>query len=120
MAVIDDSPYHTNDHARGLGLVLVLVLVLNSLDAIFTLYWVRAGLATEANPLLSWLVNQHPIAFTLAKFALVLLGSILLWRLRHRALAVVGIVLVFLAYYGILLHHLRSSSHLILSLSGLP
>ena len=39
--------------------------------------------------------------------SLVRLGSCMLWRLRHRPLAVVGIFLVFFGYYLLLLFHLK-------------
>ena len=93
------------------GLVAGL-LVLNLLDALFTLFWVHAGYAREANALLRDLVQLHPVRFVLVKLGLVGLGSILLWRYRRRPTAVVGIFVVFLVYYFLLLHHLRFLSHL--------
>lgn len=88
-----------------LGIVKV-VLVLNLLDAVFTLLWVYAGFAREANPLIDELVHEAPVAFAAAKIAIVGLGSLLLWRLRRRPLAVVAIFAAFLAYYAILLAHI--------------
>ena len=82
-----------------------VTLVLNLLDALFTLVWVRLGLASEANPFMAELVHEHPIAFVAIKLGLVGLGSVLLWRLRHRPLAVIAMFLAFLAYYAILLLH---------------
>ena len=96
----------TAEHFRWLHGVVCVVLVLNLADAVFTLYWVGAGLAREANPLLAELVSEHPLGFALAKLGLVGLGSLLLWRLRHRPLAVVSIFCTFLVYYLVLLHHL--------------
>jgi hypothetical protein len=95
----------TQQHFRWLEGIVKGTLVLNLLDALFTLVWVWAGLAREANPLLDELVHGHPIAFVAAKLGLVGLGSLLLWRLRHRPLAVVAIFVAFLAYYGLLLIH---------------
>ena len=93
------------------------ILVLNLLDATFTLVWVRAGLAREANALMRELVNEHAILFVIVKVALVTLGSYLLWRQRHRPAAVVGVFLGFLVYYGLLLYHLQYSSFLLRRLS---
>ncbi|MGD8643766.1 MAG: DUF5658 family protein [Chromatiales bacterium] len=101
-----------------LGWVVAATIALNVLDAAFTLFWVHAGLARETNPLMRWLVNEHPVAFTLSKLTLVGLGTLLLWRARSRALAVIGIVAVFLVYYAILIHHLRASSTLVLRMLG--
>lgn len=96
----------TAEHFRWLHGVVSVVLVLNLVDAIFTLCWVGAGLAREANPLLHDLVSERPLGFALAKLGLVGLGSLLLWRLRHRPLAVVSIFCTFVVYYLVLLHHL--------------
>jgi hypothetical protein len=95
------------EHFRWLHGVVKVILVLNLLDALFTLLWVGAGLAREANPLLRELVVESPLVFALAKLGLVGLGSLLLWRLRQRPLAVVAIFVAFLTYYAVLLHHLR-------------
>lgn len=94
-----------------LGIVKV-VLVLNLLDALLTLYWVRGGLATEANTLIDELVRESAVGFVSAKLALVGLGSWLLWNRRRHAVAVVGIFAVFVVYYLILLHHLQYASRL--------
>lgn len=93
------------EHFRWLESIVKVILVLNLLDAVFTLIWVFSGLATEANPFLHELVHHHPVVFVLAKLALVGLGSLLLWRLRRRPLAVVAIFVGFLAYYALLLVH---------------
>jgi hypothetical protein len=91
------------------GLVKAL-LILNLLDAVFTLFWINAGLAREANALMRDLVNHHPVAFVAVKLALVALGSYLLWARRESASAVVAIFAMFFIYYLVLLHHLRYSS----------
>jgi hypothetical protein len=95
----------TPQHFRWLQGVVKVILVLNLLDAVFTLLWVWAGLAREANPLLRDLVQHSPVAFAASKLALVGLGSLLLWHWRERPLAVVAIFVAFLAYYALLLAH---------------
>jgi hypothetical protein len=96
----------TARHFRWLGWIVGAVLVLNLLDAGFTLLWVRADLADEANPLVQRLVEEHPVLFVAVKMALVGLGSALLWMRRRRPAAVIGIFAVFLVYYALLLYHL--------------
>lgn len=96
-----------------LGWIVRAVLVLNLLDAIFTLFWVRAGLATEANTLMEELVNEHEVGFIAVKLGLVGLGSLLLWRRRRRPIAVIGIFTAFLAYYLVLLYHLNYASGIV-------
>ena len=99
-------PLGTREHYRWLEGIVKVTLVLNLLDAVFTLLWVYAGLATEANPLMYELVHEYPVPFVITKLALVGLGSLLLWRLRRKSpLAVVGIFVGFFAYYALLLIH---------------
>jgi len=102
------QPAHigTHEHFRWLEGIVKVTLVLNLLDAVFTLLWVRAGLAEEANPFLRDLVHGFPVIFVVAKLGLVGLASLLLWRLRRRPLAVVGLFLAFFVYYALLLIHI--------------
>lgn len=103
----------TQQHFRWLLGLVKVVLLLNLLDAIFTLFWVEAGLAVEANVLLQTAVEEHPVAFVMIKISLVSLGSLLLWKRRQHALAVVGLFVIFLVYYYLLLYHLRFASFII-------
>lgn len=98
---------------RWLNGIIKTVIVLNLIDAIFTLFWVHAGLAEEANILLKDLINNNPVVFVIVKITLVSLGTFLLWRHRKRSLAVIGIFSVFLIYYFVLLYHLKYSNLLI-------
>ena len=103
----------SHEHFRWLHVVVKSVLVLNLFDAVFTLLWVQAGLASEANPLIAELVNDHAVLFVVVTLSLVFLGSALLWRRRGRPISVIGIFAVFVAYYLILLYHLQYASGLI-------
>ncbi len=103
----------TAQHFRWLHGIVAVTLVLNLVDAVLTLFWVGAGFAREANPLMRDLVVHHPVYFAVAKLGLAGLGSLLLWWLRDRPLAVIGIFTAFAVYYLILLHHLRFLSLLV-------
>ena len=96
----------TAQHFRWLEGIVKAVLALNVLDALFTLMWIRGGLASEANPLLRELAHGHPAAFVVTKLLLVGIGSWLLWRERHRPIAVISIFLAFFVYYALLLAHM--------------
>lgn len=100
----------TPEQFRWLGWVVKSVLVLNLADAAFTLYWVRAGWAHEANALIANLVESHALAFVGVKLALVSAGSWLLWEHRQQPTAVIAIFITFVVYYLILLHHLQFAS----------
>lgn len=106
----------TPEHFRWLHGIVKTVLVLNLLDAIFTLLWVRAGLAREANLMLDKLVNEHALAFFAVKLGLVGMGSWLLWSRRENPTAVVSIFIAFLVYYLVLLFHLQYAATLVRSL----
>jgi hypothetical protein len=106
----------TDQQFRWLKGIVKWVLVLNLIDAVLTLLWVRAGLAVEANTLMDELVNEHALVFVLVKLSLVGMGSWLLWNRRESPLAVVAIFAVFLTYYAILVHHVQYASGLVRSL----
>jgi hypothetical protein len=97
----------TLQHFRWLKNIVFATLILNVVDAVFTVIWISAGLATEANPMMT-VVHDDPYLFVTVKLMLVGLGSYLLWQQRKRPGAVVGIFIVFLAYYFVVLYHLQA------------
>jgi hypothetical protein len=96
----------TPEHFRWLLGIVKVTLGLNLLDAVFTLIWINAGLAREANPLLDEIVQEQPVVFAVVKLGLVAMGSLLLWHYRIRPLAVIGIFVGFLVYYLLMLYHI--------------
>lgn len=98
----------TPRHYHWLRGIVATVLILNAIDAVMTVLWVSSGLAREANPIIGDLVDRHPVLFTAAKQLLVSLATWLLWRRRREPAAVVAIFVAFLAYYYLLLVHLRA------------
>lgn len=92
---------------RLVYLLLAATLVLNLLDAGFTLFAVRAGLAVEANPLMQELLSRGAISFMLGKVVMVSLGITVLWRLRWLRMAIVGSVAAFLTYALICAWHIH-------------
>ncbi|MSQ83790.1 MAG: hypothetical protein EXR77_13040 [Myxococcales bacterium] len=105
----------TPQHYLWLRGIVATVLILNAIDAVMTVVWIDSGLAVEANPFIAELVHSRPLEFAAGKLLLVSLGSWLLWRRRREPLAVVGIFIVFLAYYLLLLVHLRAVRIAVLS-----
>ncbi len=106
----------TPQHFRWLHGIVKTVLVLNLLDAVFTLIWVRFGFAREANLMIDRLVENHALAFIAVKLGLVGMGSWLLWQKRNHATAVVSIFIAFVAYYLVLLYHVQYAATLVRSL----
>ena len=66
---------------------LVSLVIMNFLDAVFTLYWVEAGLATELNPIMAEALYMGPWVFVLVKLGLVSLAISLLWIRRDNKIA---------------------------------
>ena len=106
----------TPQHFRWLLGIVKAVLVLNLIDAVLTLFWVRFGFASEANDLLDELVGENAVLFVVVKLALVAMGSWLLWNRRGSAISVVAIFGVFVTYYLVFLYHLEYASGLVGSL----
>ena len=97
----------TEAHYRWLLVIIAFTFILNVADGVLTVYWIFGTSVKEGNPLLVSLVNRYPVMFMIVKIALVLLGSVLLYRLRRNALAVIAIFFVFLVYYCLLLYHVN-------------
>jgi hypothetical protein len=89
------------------------VLILNLVDAVFTLLYTGAGLATEGNPLMDQVLSHSPVGFMAIKIALVSCGVMLLWRLRQRRAAVVGMVASAMAYCSLFVYHLSEAHRLV-------
>jgi cytochrome bd-type quinol oxidase subunit 2 len=92
-----------------------IVIVLNMLDAVWTLTFVRIGAANEGNPLMDQALEHGPLWFMLAKLTLVSLSVMLLWRLRHRRSATVGLFSAALTYLVICGYHVSQAHHLLLA-----
>ncbi|MBZ0233312.1 MAG: DUF5658 family protein [Deltaproteobacteria bacterium] len=90
-----------------------LVIILNLLDALWTLCFVEAGVANEANPLMSSALGHGPVSFMVLKLALVSLSVLLLWRLRHRRSANVALYSGATAYSLVVAYHLANAHHLV-------
>lgn len=64
------------------GIALLVALnALNLLDAVLTYFLVRTGVAAEGNPVVEWMTLPGKVAFVAAL-------SLLLWKLRPRALVI--------------------------------
>lgn len=103
----------TDGETTQLRRVVGAVLGLNLVDALLTLAWVELGVAREANPLLAGLLALSPALFVAAKSALVSLGLGLLFLLRQRRMAVLGIWSALGLYLLVLGIHLHGASRVI-------
>ena len=103
---------------RRLAWLSSAVVILNLLDAVFTMIYTQSGHASEANPLMAVALASTPVVFVLAKLSLVSLGVLLLWRLRHRTFAAIGIAASAATYALILLYHLTAVPKLVVAVAG--
>ena len=55
------------DVRRPAAAEVLAMLILCAADMYSTIYWVKTGQATEANPLLAWTFDLHPLVFVLIK-----------------------------------------------------
>jgi len=81
------------------------LIILCAVDMYTTIYWVKTGQATEANPLLAWTFHMHPLVFVLVKAGSFLPTMILAsYMARKHPRVVTGLLrFVLLAYVAIYL-----------------
>ena len=93
------------DLKRPASAEILTLLLLCAVDMYSTVYWVRTGVAVEANPLLTWTFGIHPVVFVLVKTATFLPNLALAAFLARRHPAKVALLLrfVILAYVAIYL-----------------
>jgi len=68
---------------RAVTVMAVALLMLNLLDALFTSVYLKAGVATELNPIMRTAWEGAPVVFWLLKLGLASIGVFLLTRLRR-------------------------------------
>lgn len=83
----------------------VLLFALNLLDAQLTIIWVRTGVATEGNGLMSRLLAAGDAPFFFTKLAVGALVAFLLYRFASLAVARRGMRLALALYLALMLVH---------------
>ncbi|MBX7170262.1 MAG: DUF5658 family protein [Pyrinomonadaceae bacterium] len=79
-----------------------LLFLLNLLDALLTIYWVRNGFASEGNHLMASLLDLGDLPFLAVKIAIGALTAFVLWRWKHSPLAKYGLALALMVYIGLM------------------
>lgn len=89
-----------------IGLFLFILFLLNIVDGALTIVWVQMGIATEANPIMNFLLQEGPEYMML--FKIVLVGSCitLLWFLRLNRITQIMTTVGMLTYLMIMIVHL--------------
>jgi hypothetical protein len=93
----------------------IILFLLNVLDGILTIIWVRNGFATEGNQLMSTLLDLGNAPFLAVKIAMGAVTAFVLWRWRHFRLAKYGLAVVLMVYVGLMAVHFMTG----LSAAGL-
>ena len=93
--------------------MLKMILIMNLIDALATLVWIRLGLAEEENPMMAFVLENNESVFIIIKTALVILSVLLLWRIRTEMLARILIIPVFLSYVYVMILHTSATINVI-------
>lgn len=84
----------------------ILLFILNLLDALLTIVWVRSGVATEGNQLMASLLDIGNGPFLSAKIAIGIIAAVVLIRWGQRPLARYGLAVALAIYMGLMGIHL--------------
>jgi len=83
-----------------------LLFLLNLLDAVLTIIWVRSGVATEGNHMMAKLLDMGDFTFLGVKLAIGTFAAIVLLRWGNRRLAKYGVAVALAVYIGVMGIHL--------------
>jgi hypothetical protein len=83
-----------------------LLFALNLLDALLTIVWVRAGVATEGNQLMARLLDVGNGPFLVVKIAIGAVAAAVLLRWGNRPTARYGLVVALAVYLGLMGVHI--------------
>ena len=84
------------------------LFMLNLLDAQLTIFWVRAGFATEGNRLMARLLDAGNFPFLSTKLLIGAFAAYVLYRWSHLPLARRGTKLALAVYLGLMGVHLAT------------
>jgi hypothetical protein len=83
----------------------LLLFLLNFLDAVLTIFWVRNGFASEGNHLMATLLDIGDTPFLAVKIAMGGVTAFVLWYWRDFRLAKYGLALALTVYIGLMAIH---------------
>ena len=91
---------------------LCLIFLLSILDAVFTMIWIKTGMAVEANPLLGSLLEHGDLPFILTKVFLTGCGCAFLgWSKSKSRFAKASILTLLALYCCLTIYHLLGALH---------
>ena len=85
-----------------------LLFLLNLLDAILTIIWVRSGVATEGNQIMAHFLDMGDLQFLGIKIAMGTFAAVVLLRWGNRKLARYGVSVALAVYISVMGIHLMT------------
>ena len=79
-----------------------LLFLLNFFDAVFTIYWVRNGFASEGNHLMSSLLDMGDMPFLGVKVAVGAIAAIVFWHWSRYKIARYGLAFALTIYVSLM------------------
>ncbi len=79
-----------------------LLFTLNLLDAVFTLFWVDNGFATEGNQLMASVLDAGYLPFLIVKIGVGAIASFVVWRWSNLKAAKYGSTFAVSIYIGVM------------------
>lgn len=86
--------------------LILLLFLLNIVDAVMTIIWVRNGVATEANGLMAGLLDIGDFPFLLVKLGMGTFMALVLLKGADNRLAKYAVAIGLLAYAGAMSSHI--------------
>ena len=86
--------------------VLYTIFIANLIDAYLTLKWINIGIATEANPIMDYLLDMGGGWFVIGKVFAISIACFILWNLRNFKSAKIVALLACLLYISIIIFHI--------------
>lgn len=86
----------------------LLLFLLNLLDAVLTIIWVRSGVASEGNQVMAHLLEIGDATFLGVKIAIGTFAALVLLRWSNWQLARYGVTLAIAFYLGVMGVHLMT------------
>jgi len=111
-AAVNAPLLRLREHPRTLLELLVIANLLSLLDLALTQTLLRAGAATEANPVMAHLLAGGAVQAAVVKAGIVLVASLAIWALRRRRAALSAAVFFVTLYGAVVLYELAGLTRL--------
>ena len=82
------------------------IVCLCFLDAVFTVIWVEAGIAKEANPVMEIFISRSYLMFMMVKMAVTFGGVLILREYKDKSFTINAATFLTLVYLYIIFYHI--------------